>query len=148
MSQQVLERSTTQRSFPAVDRIYHLWDEALARSDANALLELYAPDAILESPLISHLLGTEKGVCRGRQEIKSLFDKLGERKPELRRHYRTGYFTDGKKIVWEYPRATPEGDQMDFVEVMELNDDGLIQAHRVYWGWVGFGVLQRDEYRH
>ena len=48
--------------------------------------------------------------------------------------------------MWEYPRSTPQGDQMDFVEVMELNDEGLIQYHRVYWGWYGFGVLQRDEY--
>jgi hypothetical protein len=48
--------------------------------------------------------------------------------------------------MWEYPRETPEGDQMDFLEVMELNDDGLIQRHRVYWGWRGFDVLERDEY--
>jgi hypothetical protein len=36
---------------------------------------------------------------------------------------------------------------MDFVESMELNDEGLISRHRVYWGWLGVGVLQRDEYR-
>ena len=24
---------------------------------------------------------------------------------------------------------------MDFVEVMEINDEGLIQHHKVYWGW-------------
>jgi hypothetical protein len=35
---------------------------------------------------------------------------------------------------------------MDFVDVMELRD-GLIQKHRVYWGWFGFGVLQRGDYR-
>ena len=36
---------------------------------------------------------------------------------------------------------------MDFAEVMELNEDGLIQRHCVYWGWYGVGVLQRDAYR-
>jgi hypothetical protein len=72
--------------------------------------------------------------------------KVAERKPPLRQRYRTGYFTDGRKLMWEYPRETPEGDQMDFVEVMELNDEGLIQHHRVYWGWRGFDVLERDEY--
>jgi hypothetical protein len=30
---------------------------------------------------------------------------------------------------------------------MELDDDGLIRRHCVYWGWFGVGVLQRDEYR-
>ena len=29
-------------------------------------------------------------------------------------------------MMFEYPRATPEGEQMDFVEVIEFNDDGLI----------------------
>jgi hypothetical protein len=37
--------------------------------------------------------------------------------------------------MWEYPRDTPDGEQMAFVEVMELKG-GLIQHHRVYWGLV------------
>jgi hypothetical protein len=35
---------------------------------------------------------------------------------------------------------------MDFTEVMELNDDGLIGRHCVYWGWFGVRVLQRNDY--
>ena len=54
--------------------------------------------------------------------------------PHSRKRYREGFFTDGRKLIWEYPRATPNGDQMDFVESMELNDEGLISRHRVYWG--------------
>jgi len=42
--------------------------------------------------------------------------------------------------MWEYPRATPDGDQMDFAEVMEL-EAGLIRRHRVYWGWYGVRTL-------
>lgn len=34
---------------------------------------------------------------------------------------------------------------MDFAEVMEI-ENGLIQYHRVYWGWYGVGVIQRDEH--
>jgi hypothetical protein len=64
----------------------------------------------------------------------------------MRKFHRTGYFTDGEKLIWEYPRESPEGEQMDFVEVMELKD-GLIHRHRVYWGWYGVGVMRRDEYR-
>jgi hypothetical protein len=37
-------------------------------------------------------------------------------------------------------RATPDGDQIDLVEVMDLSD-GLIAHHRVYWGWIGFRTL-------
>jgi len=35
---------------------------------------------------------------------------------------------------------------MDFTEVMDINDDGLIQLHCVYWGWFGVRVLPRNEY--
>ena len=129
-----------------IERIYHEWDEALSKNDAATLLQLYAPDAELESPLISHLLGTQIGICRGHKELKKLFDIVAARKPQVRQFHRTGYFTDGRKVMWEYPRATPEGDQMDFVEVMEI-ENGLIQKHRVYWGWFGFNVLKNDQYR-
>jgi hypothetical protein len=33
---------------------------------------------------------------------------------------------------------------MDIVEVMEIRD-GLIAHHRVYWGWVGAGMLSSSE---
>ena len=72
---------------------------------------------------------------------------VAKRKPTIRQYYWTGYLSDGKnKMIFEYPRAIPKGEQMDFVEVMELNNDGLIQHHKVYWGWRGFAVLQKDEY--
>lgn len=129
-----------------VERVYHAWNEALSRNDAAALTALYAPDAVIESPLIPHLTGKQQGVCRGHAEIRAFWEKVAISKPEVRRYYRTGYLTDGKKLTWEYPRETPDGDQMDFSEVMELNSDGLIQRYRVYWGWFGFGVLQRNEY--
>jgi steroid Delta-isomerase len=45
-----------------------------------------------------------------------------------------------EQLTWEYPRATPDGDQIDLVEVMDVSG-GLITHHRVYWGWVGFKML-------
>ena len=61
------------------------------------------------------------------------------------KYFKQNFFTDGKTLIFEYPRQTPEGEQMDFVEVMEIKD-GLIQYHRVYWGWRGFKVIQEDSY--
>jgi hypothetical protein len=43
-------------------------------------------------------------------------------------------------LTWEYPRETPDGDQADLVEVMDI-EHGLIRHHGVYWGWVGFKTL-------
>jgi steroid delta-isomerase len=46
------------------------------------------------------------------------------------------FFSAGATLIWEYPRVTPEGDQVEIVEVMETADS-LIQHHRIYWGWKG-----------
>jgi len=90
------------------------------------------------------LVGVERGVLHGREEIRRFAARVFEAQPPQRRRYKTTYFTDGETLMCEYPRATPDGDQMDFVEVMELRD-GMIQHHRVYWGWFGVGILKRGE---
>lgn len=113
---------------------------------ASSTLALYAKDAHFESPLVPHLLGTEDGVLEGHDQLRRLFERLAERKPPVRQYFRTGYLTDGRRLVWEYPRDAGGGEQMDFVEAMEVNDDGLIQRHCVYWGGFGVRVLERDEY--
>lgn len=136
-----MEKNSTQ----VFERIYHEWDDALSRLDVEKLLSLYAPDAVLESPLVPHLLKTSTGVLQGHDALRALFEELARTQPPTRKFYRRGYFTDGRKLIWEYPRATPHGDQQDFVEVMEI-ENGLIQKHRVYWGWFGIGVLERDEH--
>ena len=115
-----------------IKHIYHEWDDALSKLDVERLLALYAPDSTLESPLIRHLLKTDRGVLHGHDQLRKLFDELARTQPETRKFYRKGYFTDGKMLIWEYPRKSPEGDQQDFVEVMEI-EDGLIKSHRVYW---------------
>ncbi len=129
-----------------LDHIYYAWDDALHHHRLEEMVSLYAADATLESPLIPHVLDTDEGVCRGRDEIRALLQQVFERKPPLRRYHRTGYVTDGHTIMFEYPRIAPDGEQMDFIEVMDV-DDGLIRAHRVYWGWRGVKVLRDDDYR-
>jgi hypothetical protein len=47
-------------------------------------------------------------------ELRPLFDKLADRKPPIRQYYRTTYLTDGKRLIWEYPRDAGKGEQMDF----------------------------------
>lgn len=146
-----------ERSNERVERIYREWDAALARLEelpperldegVESLLNLYAEDAVIESPLIPHLMKVDRGICTGREQMRPFFAAVGRRKPSLRKYYRAGYLTDGKRLIWEYPREKPDGEQMDFVESMELNNEGLIQRHRVYWGWRGVAVMLNDAYR-
>ncbi|HEF4741604.1 nuclear transport factor 2 family protein [Burkholderia multivorans] len=124
-------------------RIHDDWHAAVVARDLDALMALYADDAVLETPLIVVTLPAHgSGVLHGKAAIGAFF-AAGLRDPRNRlgRWYRTGvFFSNGRQLTWEYPRATPDGDQVDLVEVMELRD-GLIAHHRVYWGWVGFQAL-------
>lgn len=134
-----------QNSRQDIDRIYTEWNDALSTKNLDKLLALYADDVVLESPLVAHLLKQERGVAKGKQVLQALFEILFQCQPPKRQFYRKNYFTDGKTLMWEYPRMTPTGDQMDFAEVMEI-ENGKIKKHRVYWGWCGVDVLKKDEH--
>ncbi len=126
-----------------IRRIYEGWHNAVVARDLAAITALYAEDAVFETPLLV-ATGPElgEGVLRGRAAISAFFAK-GFASPAngLGRWYRTGtFFANGRQLVWEYPRETPEGDQIDLMEVMDIAG-GLIRHHRVYWGWVGFRTL-------
>jgi hypothetical protein len=123
----------------AAERIYREWHDAFCRNDVPALLRLYAPDATIESPSIPHLMDRADGICRGIDDIRVFLTRVAARKPQ-QPFYRAGYVTDGHRLIWEYPRQTPDGEQMEFVEVMDI-DEGLIRRHRVYWGWRALDCL-------
>ncbi len=135
----------TQSSAEQIEHIFTAWDDALGAKDVDAAIALYQPEATLESPLICHLLGTKQGVVRGREDLRRFVAKVFAHQPAKRRRYRAGFLTDASRVVWEYPRQSPDGEQMDIVEVMEIRD-GLIAHHRVYWGWVSVGMLMSGEH--
>ena len=123
--------------------IYEQWHTSVVARDIEGLMALYADDAILESPLVWTVLREQdSGLLKGKAAITDFFS-AGFRTPEngLGRWYRTGVLhSNGSQLTWEYPRLTPDGDQIDLVEVMDVAG-GLIVHHRVYWGWMGFKAL-------
>lgn len=122
-------------------RIWTVWHQASIDRDQDALLALYAEDAVLEAPLIPKVMRQENGVIHGRDQIRTFLDEArksgassnGPRVP-MRWWREEHFFSAGDTLIWEYPRITPEGDQMDIVDVMTIAN-GLIAHHRVYWGW-------------
>ena len=84
----------------------------------------------------------QSGLIRGRIAIKTFFeDSLRKFPGDLGQWYRTGtFFANGQQLTWEYPREAPKGEQVDLMEMMEI-EHGLIQCHRVYWGWYGVRLL-------
>ncbi|MGH7042929.1 MAG: nuclear transport factor 2 family protein [Acetobacteraceae bacterium] len=128
---------------PTHARIFTEWHRAARDRDTPALLALYAPDAVLESPLVPAILDDHpNGVLRGRAELARFFAEGARRRPnELVRWWRSGQWASlGPLLIWEYPRATPDGEQVDLVEVIETAG-GLIRHHRIYWGCFGVHLL-------
>ncbi len=125
------------------ERIYRLWDEALGNKDLEASLALYAPDASIESPLVQHLMQTTDGIVGGKDMLREFITRVFRTNPPQRKRFKQGFLSDGRIITWEYPRQSPDGDQMDLVEVMEI-EGGLIRRHRVYWGWYALNVLRAN----
>ncbi len=123
------------------ERIYKLWDDALGKRDLEASLALYAEDASIESPLVCHLMQTAKGIVQGKENLRTFITMVFQTNPPQRKRFKKGFFSDGRVLTWEYPRQSPDGDQMELVEVMEI-EDGLIKRHRVYWGWYALSVLR------
>ena len=88
------------------------------------------------------MINKDSGILRGKTEILAFLNEGTRRRPnELVHWYRTGkYFITGDVLVWEYPRQTPDGEQVDILELMEIRN-GLIVNHRIYWGWFGTQML-------
>ena len=128
-------------------RIHQQWHERAKSRDTEGLLALYDKAAVLETPLVQAIFDSrENGILRGHREIRPFFEEAARGLPNaLVRWHRTGkWLTDGERLlVWEYPRRAPDGDQVEIVEVMEIAD-GLIQYHRIYWGWFGTQLLTRS----
>ena len=124
--------------------VHDEWDRRTRAHDIDGLVDLYLPDATLESPLVPRILDQQSGVLHGYDELRQFFVKGTAGRPnELVRWYRTGqYMFDGCTLIWEYPRQAPEFEQVDLVEVMELAGP-RIARHRIYWGWFGTLLLER-----
>jgi steroid Delta-isomerase len=126
-----------------IRHVYEQWHAALNAHDLYGMVALYAEDAVLETPAVLAMYpDREDGVLRGRGDIAELFARnFRALSTAFQALYRTGlFFSDGKLLTWEYPRQTPNGEQVDLFESMDI-EHGLIVYHRVYWGWKGLKTL-------
>lgn len=124
-------------------RIYALWDKHLREGNMAGMMELYADDATIQSPLVPAFFGPDKGIVRGKEELGLFLAETIKRRPNDQVHwYRNGFQWNGKTLFWEYPAETPYGHyQVDLAEVMDL-EGGLIKHHRIYWGWYGVEMMK------
>jgi len=118
-----------------IEAIYEQWHNFAKTRNVDALTDLYSDDAVLESPLVPAIMDQASGVLTGSNEILSFLQEGTKRRPnDLVRWHRTGdYFINDSTLIWEYPRETPDGDQIDIMEVMDVAN-GKIARRRIYWG--------------
>ena len=127
------------------ERIYNDWHEFAKNRDTARLIALYDDNAVFESPLVPLIMQRQSGILCGKADILAFLEEGTRRRPnELVRWYRNGtHFTTEDTLDWEYPRETPDGDQVDILELMQIAG-GKIVHHRIYWGWFGTQMLIRS----
>jgi hypothetical protein len=109
------------------ERLAAAYLEALGQADAVAVLRLFRPEAMVHSPLY--------GPVPAAEFYPRLFADTGGAKLHLRGVAR------GPRLVtvwFRFDWSLPSGAPADFecVDVMELDDDGLIRALRIFYDTV------------
>ena len=64
------------------ERIYRDWHEYAKNRDTDALIALYADDAVFESPLVPIIMQRDDGTLRGRAEIRAFLAEGARRRPK------------------------------------------------------------------
>lgn len=134
----------TQDMQARMESVYRAWDAAIAAGDIASLVNLYAPDAEIESPLIYEFTGSKTGTLRGRDVFYAFYKQVARSQMNvIRPKHHDDYLARGRSILWEYPRVTSSGERSEFVESWEFNEQYEIRSHRVYWGWSRIAGLSR-----
>jgi hypothetical protein len=114
----------------AAEALIHDLDSAWSKHDVEAVVALFTPDATLESPLVVRFLNRKDGICRGRDEIRSLVAELVRRGTPWGKH--ESPIVRGHTVVVEFRSA--DDNEPYSVDVIELKGRE-IQSLRAYAGW-------------
>ena len=120
-----------QEQATTVEQLISDLEDASRRNDVEALVALFAPDATIESYLVSRVFNRADGVCRGRAEIRELAVALSKRGKPWGGHEPP--IIRGNTAVVEYTSASSDAEKFS-VDVIETRD-GRIQSLRAYAGW-------------
>ena len=109
------------------------WLDCFARHDLEALLALYADDAVHTSPKIRVLHPATGGRLIGKPALRAWWQDAFARLPGLRYEEKT-LTADDSRVFMEYVRHAPGEAELWVAEVLEVDAAGLIVASRVYHG--------------
>ena len=108
------------------------WLAAFNAQDLEALLALYADDAVHTSPKLRARQPETGGKVSGKAALRSWWKDAFARLPGLR-YEETGLTADEHRVLLEYVRHAPREEPMLVAEVFEVTGDRIV-ASRVYHG--------------
>jgi hypothetical protein len=114
-----------------VEQLISDLEAASSRNDVEAIVELFAPGATIESYLVSRVFNRTEGVCRGLAEIRELVLALSKRGRPWGGHEPP--IIRGNTVAIEYRSASSDAEKFS-VDIIEVRD-GKIQSLRAYAGW-------------
>ena len=120
----------------AVEQVIRDLEAAFARNDLEGVVALFAPDATVESYLVSRVFKRKEGVCRGREEIRQLVGALLQRGTPWRGHEPP--IVRGDTAAVEYRSASSDAEKFS-VDIIEVKGS-KIQSLRAYAGWRAVGA--------
>lgn len=112
--------------------IARAWFAAFNAHDLDALLALYAPDAVHFSPKLLIRKPATNGLVRGQAELSAWWQDAFDRLPDLR-YTPTSFTANTDRVFMEYLRQVGGEPDLRVAEVLEISN-GLITASRVYHG--------------
>lgn len=124
-----------------VEQVISDLEVASSHEDVDGLVALFAPDATIESYLVTRALNRKDGVCRGRAEIRELALALMQRGRPWGGHEPP--IIRGNTVAIEYRSAASDTEKFS-VDIIEVRD-GMIQSLRAYAGWRAVKALTGEE---
>ncbi len=113
-------------------QIARAWLAAFNAQDLDALLALYADDAVHTSPKLRARQPETGGKVAGKAALRTWWKDAFARLPGLR-YDESGLTADEHRVLLEYVRHAPGEEPMLVAEVFEILGD-RIAASRVYHG--------------
>ncbi|MFN7133049.1 MAG: NUDIX domain-containing protein [Myxococcales bacterium] len=109
------------------------WLSAFNRRDLDALLALYADDAVHTSPKLRVQKPETRGEVRGKAALRGWWSGAMHRLPGLR-YDEQRLTAGGSQVFMEYLRVNPGEEPYVVAEVLVTGSDGRIVASHVYHG--------------
>ncbi len=112
--------------------IAHHWFDAFNAHNLEALLALYADDAVHYSPKLKIRMPETEGLIAGKPALRTWWQDSFDRLPGLRYHP-FNFIVNEHSVFMEYRRTVPGEADLLVGEVLEIHA-GVIVKSRVYHG--------------